>query len=176
MYRGLTKEQYNIYNRIPTNGIEMYEELSNKNLSNDNFIEFYKKAKEFYETKLKDNEKFNNLPIDDRREAVGIWLYEGKLPHWANDEKFDSSALDEIRKEMLSKQNIVKKVCIELGITQKELAEKLATSKPTVERWSSTGEIPESSKKHLEILLENEELKKENQEIKKALSILKKYS
>ncbi len=176
MYRGLTKEQYNIYNRIPTNGIEMYEELSNKNLSNDNFIEFYKKAKEFYETKLKDNAKFNNLPIDDRREAVGIWLYEGKLPHWANDEKFDSSALDEIREEMLSKQNIVKKVCTELGITQKELAEKLATSKPTVERWSSTGEIPESSKKHLEILLENEELKKENQEIKKALSILKKYS
>lgn len=75
-----------------------------------------------------------------------------------------------------NKNNIVKKVCTELGITQKELAEKLATSKPTVERWSSTGEIPESSKKHLEILLENEELKKENQEIKKALSILKKYS
>ena len=77
---------------------------------------------------------------------------------------------------MSEEQNIVKKVCAELGITQKELAEKLATSKPTVERWSSTGEIPDSSKKHLEILLENEELKKENQEIKKALSILKKYS
>ena len=77
---------------------------------------------------------------------------------------------------MSEEQNIVKKVCTELGITQKELTEKLATSKPTVERWSSTGEIPESSKKHLEILLENEELKKENQEIKKALSILKKYS
>ena len=77
---------------------------------------------------------------------------------------------------MFNNLNIVKKVCAELGITQKELAEKLATSKPTVERWSSTGEIPDSSKKHLEILLENEELKKENQEIKKALSILKKYS
>lgn len=76
----------------------------------------------------------------------------------------------------MEEQNIVKKVCAELGITQKELAEKLATSKATVERWSSTGEIPESSKKYLEILLENEELKKENQEIKKALSILKKYS
>lgn len=176
MYRGLTEEQYNIYNRIPTNGIEMYEELSNKNLSNNHFIEFYKKAKEFYETKLKNNEKFNNLPIDDRREAVGIWLYEGKLPHWANDEKFDSSALDEIREEMLSKQNIVKKVCTELGITQKELAEIMKINDVTVRNWSSKGQIPDSSIAFMELILENQKIIKENQEMKQALSILKKYS
>lgn len=77
---------------------------------------------------------------------------------------------------MSEEQNIVKKVCAELGITQKELAEKLGTSKPTIERWSQTGEVPEPSKKHIAVLLENENLKKENEEIKQALSILKKYS
>ncbi len=77
---------------------------------------------------------------------------------------------------MFNNLNIVKKVCAELGITQKELAEKLGTSKPTIERWSQTGEVPEPSKKHIAVLLENENLKKENEEIKQALSILKKYS
>ena len=73
-------------------------------------------------------------------------------------------------------QNIVKKVCKELGITQKELAERLGVSKPSVDRWAGSNEIPESSKRLIELLLENEKLKKELNEIKTALNILNKYS
>ena len=71
--------------------------------------------------------------------------------------------------------NIVKKVCKELGLTQKELAERLGVSKPTIERWSAKGDIPESSIKMLELFLENQKLKQELNEIKAALKIIDKY-
>ncbi|MFY4862380.1 hypothetical protein ACOTWK_05845 [Aliarcobacter butzleri] len=73
-------------------------------------------------------------------------------------------------------ENIVKKVCAELGITQKELAEIMKINDVTVRNWSSKGQIPESSISFMEYLIENKNLKKENEEIKQALSILKKYS
>lgn len=77
---------------------------------------------------------------------------------------------------MSKEQNIVKKVCAELGITQKELAEIMKINDVTVRNWSSKGQIPESSISFMEYLIENKNLKKENEEIKQALSILKKYS
>jgi len=77
---------------------------------------------------------------------------------------------------MGDKKNIVKETCKELGITQKELAEKLGVSKPSVERWASTNEIPESSQKLIIFFIENEKLKKELNEIKTALKIISKYS
>ena len=73
-------------------------------------------------------------------------------------------------------ENIVKKVCTELGITQKELAEIMKINDVTVRNWSSKGQIPESSIAFMEYIIENKNLKEENQEIRKALSILKKYS
>ena len=73
-------------------------------------------------------------------------------------------------------ENIVKKVCKELGITQKELAERLGVSKPTIERWASKGDIPENGIKMIEMFLENQKLKKELEEIKTALKILNKYA
>jgi len=73
-------------------------------------------------------------------------------------------------------ENIVKKTCKELGITQKELAERLEVSKPSVDRWASTGEIPDSSKKLINFLLENEYLKQELKELKQALKVLHKHS
>jgi len=56
-------------------------------------------------------------------------------------------------------ENIVKKVCKELGITQKELAEMLDVSTSAVSLWSK-GEIPKMAKIALECMLENKELKK----------------
>ena len=75
----------------------------------------------------------------------------------------------------MTKENIVKRVCKELSITQKELAEKLGVSKPTIERWSAKGDIPESSARMLEMFLENQKLKQELDELKTALKILDKY-
>ncbi len=54
-------------------------------------------------------------------------------------------------------KNIVKKTCKELGITQKELAERLEVPQPTMARWQS-GEIPKMAKLALELLVENKVL------------------
>ena len=55
-------------------------------------------------------------------------------------------------------ENIVKKVCKELGITQKELAEMLEVQPSAVSNWSS-GKIPKMAKIALECMLENKKCK-----------------
>ena len=60
---------------------------------------------------------------------------------------------------MAEEENIVKKTCKELGITQKELAERLGTHLTTVQKWVSSNELPNNATKSIELLLENEVLK-----------------
>ncbi len=74
-----------------------------------------------------------------------------------------------------TKYNLVKRTASELGITQKELAERIGVSKPTIERWSSSGELPENAIKHLELLLEYEKIRSELNELKSSLKTLSKY-
>jgi DNA-binding XRE family transcriptional regulator len=47
---------------------------------------------------------------------------------------------EDIKKE-IQEENLVKKTCRELGITQKELAERIGVSKQTIYDWSS-GKTP----------------------------------
>jgi len=56
-------------------------------------------------------------------------------------------------------ENIVKKVCKELGITQKELAEKMGVSEGTMRNWSSQNNPPEWAIKFMNLLLEYEKVK-----------------
>ncbi|MFW2600185.1 hypothetical protein [Aliarcobacter butzleri] len=99
-------------------------------------------------------------------------LYSNQV-NWHEDYEYFVNAL---YNKFLEFNNIVKKVCAELGITQKELAEIMKINDVTVRNWSSKGQIPESSIAFMEYIIENKNLKEENQEIRKALSILKKYS
>jgi len=55
-------------------------------------------------------------------------------------------------------ENIVKRTCKELGITQKELAERLEVSPSSISDWNK-GEIPKMTKLALELILENKNLK-----------------
>jgi transcriptional regulator with XRE-family HTH domain len=55
-------------------------------------------------------------------------------------------------------ENLVKKTCRELGITQKELAEKIGVHNVTVRNWTSKGNIPEMAKNFMILLLEKKEL------------------
>jgi len=71
-------------------------------------------------------------------------------------------------------ENIVKKVCKELGITQKELAERIGYKVDTINKTSSTGKISEPLKKAIELLLEVENLKKELQNYEELKNALKK--
>ena len=74
---------------------------------------------------------------------------------------------------MAEDENIVKRTCKELGLTQKELAERLDVPQPTMARWA-TSEVPDQSKKLLELFVENTKLKKDLKDTAKALKILDK--
>ena len=74
----------------------------------------------------------------------------------------------------MKEENIVKKVCKELGITQKELAEMLDIPAGTVSRWASTDEIPKTAKVALECMLELKECREKLEAIKKARDVITK--
>ncbi len=54
-----------------------------------------------------------------------------------------------------SKDNIVKRYCKEIGITQKELAKVLEVPEGTVSSWAVKNEIPRLGKKAIEFYIEN---------------------
>jgi len=62
-------------------------------------------------------------------------------------------------------ENIVKKTCRELGITQKELAEITGFSKNAISNWSRGATLPESARKYFLIIKENFELNKLKEQI-----------
>ena|GEM_PF-3219990 len=59
-----------------------------------------------------------------------------------------------------SEENLVKKTCKELGVTQKELAEMLGVSQDTVSNWTKG-----KPKKIIEVLLESLVYRKKFQEV-----------
>lgn len=56
---------------------------------------------------------------------------------------------------MKSEINLVKQTCKELGVTQKELAERIGVSDGTVRNWSSKGDIPLNILNHFKLLVEH---------------------
>lgn len=77
----------------------------------------------------------------------------------------------EVSEEEKPKLNIVKEYCQELEITQKELADKLKVSEPTIAKWNK-GEIPKMAQLALDLMLENRAYKNKLQKIKEAQSII----
>ncbi|EOG1062399.1 helix-turn-helix domain-containing protein [Campylobacter coli] len=69
------------------------------------------------------------------------------------------------------KENIVKKVCKELNITQRQLSEMLEIPESTIARWKS-GDLPRLTELFLKTMLENIELKRKLETIKKAHKII----
>ncbi|NPA55370.1 MAG: helix-turn-helix transcriptional regulator [Epsilonproteobacteria bacterium] len=70
----------------------------------------------------------------------------------------------------MNNENIVKKVCKELGITQKELAERLGVPQSTISGWAK-GDIPKMTQLALELLIENKELKEKLNIFKQAFKV-----
>jgi transcriptional regulator with XRE-family HTH domain len=56
---------------------------------------------------------------------------------------------------ILEEENLVKKTCKELGITQKELAKLTGFKEQTIRNWSSSKEFPEYSQAFFKTLIEN---------------------
>lgn len=57
--------------------------------------------------------------------------------------------------------NIVKKVCKELGLTYRELGEKIGYGEEAISKASRTGEISKTMQKAIELYLETLQLKKD---------------
>jgi transcriptional regulator with XRE-family HTH domain len=72
-----------------------------------------------------------------------------------------------------SEENLVKKTCRELGITQKQLAKKLNLSIPTINRWSSdNSKILNLGEMTLYLIIENNFYKNKLNQLKTAQEIL----
>jgi len=71
--------------------------------------------------------------------------------------------------------NLIKDTCKALGITQKELAEKMGVAEGTVKNWSSTGNLPEWAGKFMNHILENKNIQGELESIKSHLKSLKEF-
>jgi len=75
-------------------------------------------------------------------------------------------------KKEIKEENIVKKTCKELGITQKELAERMGTHITTVQKWVASNELPNNSQKMIALLIENQNLKSKLEMFTNALNML----
>ena len=69
--------------------------------------------------------------------------------------------------------NIVKKVCKELGLTYKELGERIGYSESSLSNAAATGKISNQVKKAIELYLENLQLKKELEKFEQLKKLLK---
>lgn len=62
---------------------------------------------------------------------------------------------------MTADENIVKRVCRELGITQRELAERIGMSADSLNTAVSNNKISKMAENSINLILENESLKNE---------------
>ena len=70
-------------------------------------------------------------------------------------------------------ENIVKKTCRELGVTQKELADIMGVAKNTTTQWATQITPPKYAIKFMELLAEHKKTKEQLEKLKSALEILK---
>lgn len=73
----------------------------------------------------------------------------------------------------MEKENIIKKVCSELGLTQKELAEKMGASEGTIRNWSSSKELPQWALNFIETLLEHKKDREIATKFKELINLIK---
>lgn len=74
---------------------------------------------------------------------------------------------------MTADENIVKKVCAELGITQRELAEKIGMSADSLNNAVNQNKISKMAETAINLVLEVETLKKELSKYENLKSALK---
>lgn len=70
------------------------------------------------------------------------------------------------------KQNIVKRVCKELGITQRELAERIGVASNTPAQWATQTTPPDMAVKFMELLIEHEKTKRQLDKFKQGFALI----
>ena len=71
------------------------------------------------------------------------------------------SIISKERIKMTADENIVKKACKELGITQRELAERIGMSADSLNNAVNQNKISKMAENSINLILENESLKNE---------------
>jgi len=113
-------------------------------------------------------------PDNDIRSMFGYWAMEQKASDYPNIEDAYTEFLEYKQQHNYFEQrkdNIVKRACKELGITQKELAERLDVQPTAVSNWAN-GQIPKMAQVALEQMLELKDCKDKLQKIKEARDIM----
>lgn len=70
------------------------------------------------------------------------------------------------------KQNIVKRVCKELGITQRELAERMGVHQNMPAKWSSGDEPSQMAINFMELLINHEKTKRQLDKFKQGFALI----
>lgn len=86
---------------------------------------------------------------------------------------FKDSADDiikQLEQNLRLKDNIVKRACKELGITQKELADRLGITPSAISQWGN--DVPKTAQVAIELMLENNQLKKDIKTILEGHAVL----
>ena len=68
--------------------------------------------------------------------------------------------------------NIVKRVCKELGITQRELAERIGVASNTPAQWATQTTPPDMAVKFMELLIEHEKTKRQLDKFKQGFALI----
>jgi predicted transcriptional regulator len=74
-----------------------------------------------------------------------------------------------------NEENLVKKTCQELGITQKQLAEIVGLSDRTLSKYATSEHIPKNIINHINLLLENRKQKEAFFHLKDSIKTIQKY-
>ncbi|XAK37644.1 helix-turn-helix domain-containing protein [Campylobacter coli] len=69
-------------------------------------------------------------------------------------------------------ENIIKKTCKELGLTQKELSSVLGVAPNTATQWATQIEPPQIAVNFMELLIENKKQKEQLEKFKKAFDLI----
>lgn len=72
----------------------------------------------------------------------------------------------------MEKENIVKKTCKELGITQKELSEILGVAQNTATQWATQIEPPQIAINFMQLLLKHKKQEEQLNSFKKAFDLI----
>ena len=111
---------------------------------------------------------YTKLKFDKDEKAIVANMQQGSDGVYELKEQGIISKLEE-----QNNKNIVKRVCKELGITQRELAERMKVNEVTVRQWSSKGEVMPNVEVTLNLLLENHHLKAQLKDLKSFAELIK---
>ncbi len=76
----------------------------------------------------------------------------------------------------MNDENIVKKVCKDLGLTYKQLGEAIGYSESNINKVASTGQVSNQLKRAIELYLENLELQNKMKDCEDLQNILKRLT